>query len=236
MIDYEKEFERPTYVEKTDLVAATFKRVYGWMCGGLLLSGLVAWYTATSGLWQKVLMGPGMMICLVVEVALVIGLSAGIRKMSAAVAALLFAVYAAVNGLTLSIVFIAYKLAVVERVFFITAGMFGGFALYGTLTRSDLSSIGSVCGMGLWGLIVAGLVNIFFGATRFDWIISIAGIVIFSGLTMYDAQKVKALAAAEGSLDSATARKLGILGALNLYLDFVNLFLYLLRFFGRSRD
>ncbi len=237
MIDYEKEFERqPAYVERQKLVATTFKLVYGWMAAGLALSGVVAWYTAASGLWEKVLMGPGLWGCIIAELVLVFTLSGAIRKLPTAVAALMFIVYAALNGLTLSMVFIAYQLALVERVFFLTAGMFGGLALYGSFTKSDLSSIGSVCGMAVWGLILAGVINIFMHSSGLDWVISIAGIVTFAGLTMYDAQKIKSMAAAEGTMDDALVRKFGILGALSLYLDFINLFLYLLRFFGRSRD
>jgi len=236
MIDYEKQFERPAYAhaEKRDQIATTFKLVYGWMCGGLALSGLVAWYTAASGLWQKVLMGPGLWACVIAELALVFGLSAAVRKLPAAIAALMFTLYAAVNGLTLSVVFIAYELALVQKVFFITAGMFGGLALYGSLTKSNLSGVGAVCGMGLWGLIIAMVVNMFMKSEGFDWILSVVGVLIFTGLTMYDAQKIRQIAAAEGEMDASTLHKVGIMGALSLYLDFVNLFLYLLRFFSRK--
>jgi len=236
MIDYEKQFERPAYaqVEKRDQIATTFKLVYGWMCGGLALSGLVAWYTATSGLWQKILMGPGLWVCIIAELALVFGLSAAVRKLPVAIAALMFILYAAVNGLTLSVVFIAYELALVQKVFFITAGMFGGLALYGSFTKSNLSGVGAVCGMGLWGLIIAMIVNMFMKSAGFDWILSVVGVLIFTGLTMYDAQKIRRIAAAEGEMDASTLHKVGIMGALSLYLDFVNLFLYLLRFFSRK--
>ena len=120
--------------------------------------------------------------------------------------------------------------------FFITAAMFGGLAVFGTVTKSDLSQIGSICGMALWGLIVAVFVNMFFHSSRFDWIVSFAGVLIFSGLTMWDAQKIKLLAQQEGSMDAATRHKVGLMGALELYLDFINLFLYLLRIFGKGRD
>ena len=235
MVDYEKQFETPAYAERSTQIATTFKIVYGWMAVGLALSGLIAWYTFTSGLWQKILTGPGMTICIVAELALVFVLSAAIRKLPEGIAYLLFIGYAALNGLTLSVVFIAYELALVQRVFFITAGMFGGMVLYGTFTKSDLSSIGAVCGMALWGLIIALLVNLFLKSSGLDWIVTIAGVVIFTGLTMYDAQKIRLIAASEGSLDATTLRKVGILGALELYLDFINLFLYILRLFGRKR-
>ena len=237
MIDYEKEFGKPEYAlgSRQTQIARTFKIVYGWMCAGLALSGVVAWYTAASGLWQKILQGPGFMGCVVAELAVVFILSLAINKLPVFVAYLMFLGYAALNGLTLSVVFIAYELALVQKVFFITAGMFGGLALWGTFTKGDLSGIGSMCGMALWGLIVAGIVNLFTQSSGLDFIISFAGILIFTGLTMYDAQKVKQLAAAEGNMDSAAIHKVGILGALTLYLDFINLFLHILRFFGRKR-
>jgi len=240
MIDYEKEFGKPEYAAggvggRQVQIATTFKLVYGWMCAGLALSGVVAWYTATSGLWQKVMMGPGFIGCIALELVLVFALSAAINRLSVPVAALMFLAYAAVNGLTLSVVFIAYELALVQRVFFITAGMFGGLAFWGTFTKNDLSGIGAFCGMALWGLIIAGLVNLFFRSSGVDWFISFAGILIFTGLTMYDAQKIKHLAAAEGSMDATAVRKVGILGALTLYLDFINLFLHILRFLGKRK-
>lgn len=237
MIDFEKEFGKPGYQPETAKVALarTFKIVYGWMAAGLALSGVAAWYTASSGLWETILTGPGFMTCVIVELALVFILSAAINKMPAAIAYAMFLAYALVNGLTLSVVFIAYELAAVQRVFFITAAMFGGLALWGSFTKDDLTSVGSFCYMALWGLIVAGIVNIFMHSGTLDYICSIAGILIFTGLTMYDAQKIKRLAAAEGTMDSATIHRVGIIGALNLYLDFINLFLHLLRLMGRKR-
>lgn len=235
MTDYSRQFALPGYAERQMQIASTFKIVYGWMCAGLALSGIVAWKTAESGLWRHVLAGPWLWVCFIAELGLVFGLSAGLRKLSATAAGALFAVYAALNGLTLSVVFIAYQLATMQRVFFVTAGMFGGFALFGTFTKADLGGIGSMCGMALWGLIIAGITNLFLKSGWLDWIVTVGGIVVFTGLTMYDAQKIRRLADAEGELDGETVRKIGILGALQLYLDFVNLFLYLLRFTGRKR-
>ena len=237
MVDYESQFESPAYAAQREQtkVATVFKYVYGWMFVGLALSGVVAWFTAASGLWQKVLMGPGMMACIIAELALVIILSCTIKKIPVALAYVMFIAYSALSGLTLSVVFLAYDLALVQRVFFITAGMFGGLALWGTFTKEDLSTIGSICGMALWGLIIAGIVNLFVHSSRFDWILSLAGVAVFTGLTMYDAQKIKKLAASQSMMDSATIHKVGIMGALTLYLDFVNLFLHLLRLMGRRR-
>ena len=238
MIDFEKEFTSPQFniaADERTAVASVFRSVYGWMCAGLALSGVVAWYTVASGLWKTIVTGGVFTICIVAELALVIVLSAAIRKLSAGAALLMFLAYAALNGLTLSVVFIAYDLALVQRVFFMTAAMFGGLAVWGSVTKSDLSSVGSVCGMALWGLVVASIANIFFKSSSLDWICSFAGILIFSGLTMYDAQKIRALAASGRALDEKEMRKIAIIGSLELYLDFINLFLHILRFFGRRR-
>lgn len=237
MIDYEKEFQTPGYAAATreTAIARTFKLAYGWMAAGLALSGIVAWQTAASGFCAKVLQGPGLAMCVIAELALVFALSGAIRKIPAGVAIALFAAYAALNGLTLSVVFVAYPVAAVEKVFFVTAAMFGGLALWGSFAKSDLSSIGSFCGMLLWGIVIAGIANLFFASQGLDLILSFAGVLVFSGLAMYDAQKIKALAQAEGTMDAQTATKAGILGALALYLDFVNLFLSLLRIFGREK-
>lgn len=237
MIDFEKQFGRPEYAigSKTAALSATFKIVYGTMAAGLALSGVIAWYAAVSGLCEQMVRGGGFTVLVIAELAIVFVLTLAIRKLPVAAAYLLFIAYAALNGFTLSVVFLVFDLASIERVFFITAGMFGGLVLWGSFTRGDLSSIGSICGMALWGLVIAGIVNVFLHSTGLDWLCSFVGILVFTGLTMYDAQKIKELAAAERSLDSATVRKLGVLGALELYLDFVNLFLHILRFMGRKR-
>lgn len=239
MIDFEKQFGRPEYAGRNHAegqiqIAKTFKLVYGWMAAGLALSGVVAWYTAISGLWQRVLIGPGMFVCIIVELALVFVLSGAINKIPVIAAYGLFAAYAMLNGLTLSVVFIAYEIALVQRVFFITAATFGGLALYGTFTKSDLASVGSICGMALWGLVIASLVNIFLKSSGLDWVVTFAGVIIFTGLTMYDAQKIKVMAANEGMMSGEVVRRVAIMGALTMYLDFINLFLYLLKLLGNK--
>jgi FtsH-binding integral membrane protein len=147
----------------------------------------------------------------------------------------MFALYAALNGLTLSFIFAAYEIALIQNVFFVTAGMFAGLALWGTFTKNDLTSVGSICGMALWGIIIASIVNMFFGSSGFDLIISFAGVLVFTGLTMYDAQKIRQIAEHENMMDRESLIKIGVVGALSLYLDFINLFLYLLRLFSRER-
>ena len=236
MVDFEKEFETPSYrtESRTTLIARTFRIVYGWMSAGLALSGVLAWYTAmTPSLSEAVL--PHLKLLLIAEVLVVLGLTAALNKIPVFFAYLLFLGYAALNGLTLSAVFLVYDLAVIQKVFFITSGMFAGLALWGTFTKNDLTSIGSFCGMALWGLIIAGLVNLFMHSERLDFICSFVGVLVFVGLTMYDAQKIKTMATQESQLDTQTLHRVGIMGALALYLDFINLFLHILRYFGRKR-
>ncbi len=235
MVDFEKQFQTPQYASRQTAVAKTFKLVYGWMGAGLALSGATAWFVFSSGLWQKIFLGPWFYLCVIAEIALVFSLGASIRKLSAFAALAMFLGYAVLNGLTLSVIFVVYKLALIQNIFFITAGMFAGLAVWGSLTKSDLSSIGSICGMAVWGLVVALFVNMFVGSSSLDWFISFAAILIFTGLTMYDAQKIKQIAATEATIDRDSLMKAGIVGALSLYLDFINLFLNLLRIFGRER-
>lgn len=242
MVDFERMYERPESVAqvRTVRVAKTFKLVYGWMALGLALSGVVAWLTASYVLQnpealKTLLRGPVFYGLVIAELALVFALSAAIDKLPVYAALLMFFGYAALNGVTLSFVFLAFSLATVMQVFFVAAGMFGGLALWGTFTKEDLSSIGAFCGMALWGLILATVVNLFVGSSALDWVCSVAGVLVFTGLTMYDAQKIRRLAAREGSLDGASRGRVAILGALSLYLDFVNLFLYLLRLMGRNK-
>ena len=232
MVDYEKQFGLATTEWK---LAKVICIVYGWMAAALTLSGAAAWYVFSSGLCERLVRNNGMAVCVVSELVLVLVLSLAINKLPAFIAFLMFILYSLLNGVTLSVVFMVYQLASVQHVFFIAAGMFAGLVAYGSATMSDLTSIGAFCGMALWGLLVAAIVNIFFRSARMEWIVSFAGIVVFTGLTMYDAQKIRQLAAREEHLDRVTISKLGLMGALNLYLDFVNLFLYILRLLGKKR-
>ena len=213
-----------------------FNFVYGWMAVGLAISGLVAWVVANAVRAGEFPIAHLWVVCMVLEVGLVLAITWGFQKLSPMAAAVLFAVFAAVNGLTLSAVLLIYSVSTVQLTFFITAGMFAGMALVGTLTTRSLSFVARLCVMGLWGVIIASLVNLFLRSSALDFGISLLGVALFTGLTAWDAQKVKQLAEAEGELDGATVRKLGILCALSLYLDFVNLFLYLLRLLGNRRD
>ena len=238
MVDYTKLFNSSAEIaqERADVVQSIFRSVYGWMTVGLAVSGVSAWLTYSTGFYETILKTPLFWVCLIAEFALVIGLSAGIRKLSAGAASLFFLLYSAVNGLTLSSIFIIYTRTSIQSIFFITAAMFGGLAVFGSVTKKDLSGIGSVCGMALWGIVLVLLVNLFFSSARVDWAISLVGIVVFSGLTLWDAQKIRILAnLASEQGNSVEIRKASIIGALQLYLDFINLFLMLLRVLGRRK-
>lgn len=229
----------PRAVEEgsANTLAACLTKVYWWMTLALGISALSAWIVGTSeGLTNILIKNPLIFIGFaVVELLMVIGISAGIKKLSAATATALFILYAAINGITLSVVFIAYELSSVAQVFGITAATFAVMALVGTTTKRDLSGLGGILSMALLGLIIASVVNLFWANNMLYWICSYAGVLIFVGLTAYDANKIKQMLLAAGNDDPETTGRIAVLGALSLYLDFVNLFLYLLRIFGRRR-
>lgn len=217
-------------------------RVYNYMASGVALTGIVAWLVANTGL-QNIFfnptpagMQPGMMAwaAMLGSIGMVFFLSLKVATMRASTAQALFWVYAALNGVWLSSIFLSYTDASIVRVFFITAASFAGLSLYGYTTRRNLDGLGSFMIMGLFGLVIGSLVNIFLGSTLMHWVLSAVGVVVFAGLTAYDTQKIKEMYAASDGYDVAS--KKAVLGALSLYLDFINLFLMLLRFFGQSRD
>ncbi len=212
-------------------------KVFNWMAIGLGITGVVAWFTASSGLAAQLVQGPLFMIFLFAELGLVFYLSARINKIQAGTATGLFIGYAALNGLTLSMVFLAYTTESIAATFFITAGMFGAMAVYGLVTKRDLSGWGSFLFMGVIGIVIASIVNIFLKSSSLYWAISLIGVFVFVALTAYDVQKIKRMGE-EGIMEQGQEmiKKGAIMGALALYLDFINLFLMLLRFFGGSRD
>lgn len=220
--------------QTSDVVRSFVLKVYGWMCFALLLTGATALWAANSESFKGMLMeSPGAMwILIIAEFGLVIWLSAGIKKMQSGTATLLFLAYSILNGLTLSTIFWAYGLGTVFNAFFSSALMFGTMSAYGVLTKKDLTSWGSFFNMGLIGIIIASVLNIFFASSALYWVISYLGVGVFLGLTAYDTQQIKQMAmqVSRGSEDEA---KGAILGALKLYLDFINLFLMLLRIIGR---
>ncbi len=212
-------------------------KVFNWMAMGLGITGVVAWFTASSGLAMQLVASPVFMILLFVELGMVFFLSARINKIQAGTATALFIGYAILNGLTLSMIFLAYTHSSIAATFFITAGMFGAMAVYGLVTKRDLSGMGSFLFMGLIGIVLASVVNIFLKSSSLYWTISLIGVFVFVGLTAYDVQKIKNMGEQGIMEQGAEAVKKGaIMGALALYLDFINLFLMLLRFFGGSRD
>ena len=212
-------------------------KVFNWMAVGLGLTGLVAYATAATGLVYTFASSPLMYVFLFAELGLVFYLSARIDTLSSTAATALFLVYSVLNGLTFSTIFIAYTMASIAGTFLITAGMFGAMAVYGMVTKRDLSGVGSFFFMGLVGIIIASIVNLFLRSSGLSWMISGIGVLVFTGLTAYDVQRIKNIGE-QGILEEGEVaiRKMSIIGALALYLDFINLFLMLLRFFGGSRD
>ena len=210
-------------------------KVFNWMALGLAVTGVTAYVTASTALYQVV--QPVVFLLFMVELGMVFFLSARIQKISASTATGLFLGYAFLNGLTLSTILLMYTMTSVASTFFITAGMFGSMAVYGFVTKKDLSGMGSFLFMGLIGIVIASIVNIFLGSSMMSWMISGIGVIVFTGLTAYDVQKITQMGAA-GIMEQGDVaiHRMAIMGALSLYLDFINLFLMLLRFFGSSRD
>ena len=207
------------------------QRVYQWMAMGLALTSLISFLTLQSMGLLKFLLHGGLWVFLIAEFGIVIWLSARLQKMSAQAAALGFFVYATLNGITISTMLLLYTAASVSLTFLITAMTFAGVSLYGWATKKDLTSVGSFCFMALIGLIIASLVNMFFYSTLTNLILSYFGVAIFIGLTAYDTQRLKAIH--RNTPDAS--EQLAIFGALMLYLDFINMFLWLLQIFGRRR-
>jgi FtsH-binding integral membrane protein len=210
------------------------QRVFVWMTIGLTVTGAIATVIGTSvseSFWND---NFGLMIVLiVVELAVVFGLIFAINKISATIAIAAFFFYSALNGVTLSVIFAIYSIPSIAATFFVTAGMFGSMAAIGWITKRDLSKLGSILIMALIGVILASIVNIFLANDALYWIITYAGVAIFCGLTAYDMQKIKNLQNAGADAYSEQGKKTAVMGALTLYLDFINLFLFLLRIFGR---
>jgi len=209
-------------------------QVYAWMMAGLLVTGAIASFTANTPALLGIVHSPLFFVLLIAEIGLVFFLSARIGKMSTSTATSIFLVYSALNGLTLSFVFLAYTTSSIASTFFVTAGMFGAMSVYGYVTKRDLSGIGNFLVMALIGLLLASVVNIFLANEAIYWITTYAGVLIFVGLTAWDTQKIKLLAM-KATGDETQAHRVAILGALMLYLDFINMFLMLLRILGNRR-
>lgn len=214
-----------------------FRNVYLWMSMALAITGLTALIVSDSPAILSMIFSSKVIFygLLIGELALVWYLSARINKLSFLNATIIFIIYSILNGATLSIIFLIYTTSSIASTFFITAGTFGVMSLFGYLTKKDLSSIGSLCFMALIGLIIASVVNIFLNNETMYWIITYAGVLIFVGLTAYDTQKIKRMLLSEGTEVNETTQKIALMGALALYLDFINLFLYLLRLLGNRK-
>ena len=222
---------------QADASSIFLAKVFNWMAIGLGLTGLVAYVTAVSGMAQVIINSPLFIVIAIGTLGMVFFLSARIDKIQASTASALFIGYSVLNGLFFSTIFLRYTGSSIAGTFLITAGMFGAMAVYGLVTKRDLSGWGSFLFMGLIGLIIASVVNIFLKSPGVYWVTSMIGVLIFTGLTAYDIQKIKRMGE-EGIMSQGREAivKGSIMGALALYLDFINLFLMLLRFFGGARD
>lgn len=218
-------------------IQAYMAQVYGWMTCGLLLTAVVAWYAANTpsiifALQSNQILFFGLIIA---QLGLVFVISGMVNRLSGTAATSLFMLYSALTGLTLSSILIMYTGASIASTFVICAGMFGAMSFYGYTTKRDLSGMGSMLFMGLIGIILASLVNIWLKSPALMWVVTYIGVLVFVGLTDYDTQKLKNLGAQLDVNDKDSFRKYSIVGALTLYLDFINLFLMLLRIFGNRR-
>jgi hypothetical protein len=224
-------FQRDIAIIQSEFV----RRVYNWMALGLAVTAITALFAINSRLIYSILNPAVMLLLIVSELGIVVALSAAIGRLQSSTALFMFFAYSFLNGLTFSVIFLVYTKASIASTFFVTAGTFAAMSVYGYTARRDLTSMGSFLMMALIGIIIASFVNFFFRSTGFYWLITYAAIAIFVGLTAYDAQKIKEMAYA-GFAGSEEERKGAVIGALRLYLDFINLFLLLLRLFGRRSD
>ena len=216
---------------------ALMRKVFVWMTLALAITGLTAYGVATSPTILSLIFSSKVTFfgLIIAEFALVFAISGAINRLSLSTATLLFILYSVINGATLSSIFFVFSVATISKVFFITAGTFGAMALVGYTTKTDLTSMGKLLFMALMGIIIASVVNMFVASSGLDLILSYVGVLVFVGLTAYDTQKIKQMCQAAPDAGESS-QKLALIGALSLYLDFINLFLYLLRIFGNNRD
>lgn len=235
---YNQSYDTQTYRTSSVSFPAVMKNVYLWMTFALAMTGLTAAAVATQPQIQQMIFGNPVAFwgCAIAELVLVIVFSARIMSMSLTTAGLVFAAYSILNGVTMSFIFMAYTMESIATTFFITAGTFGAMSLVGYTIKKDLGTMGRILFMALIGVIIATVVNMFVHSSALQFGISILGVLIFTGLTAYDTQKIKMMVEMYGDQPDEGVMKLALLGSLTLYLDFINLFLYLLRFFGNSRD
>lgn len=236
-------FENNTYqagqtsVEAQALTNVFLRGVYKWMSIGLAVTAIVAWNVATSEAALNFIFGNSIVFygMIIAELGLVMAISWAINKLSSFAATSMFLLYSALTGATLSSIFIVFQLSSIMQIFIASAVMFGAMSVYGLITKRDLTSMGSLMRMGLIGILVASLINMFVGSPALDYAISIIGVIVFLGLTAFDTQKLRAMGQSAPMDDALAIRRGTILGALTLYLDFINLFIMLLRIFGDRR-
>ncbi|MCG8473430.1 MAG: Bax inhibitor-1/YccA family protein [Desulfobacterales bacterium] len=216
-------------------VSSFIMSVYNWMALGLLLTAGVSWYVANSQAMLQLIFGNRLVFfgLIIAELGMVFTLAGRIQRMKASTATLLFLLYSALNGATLASIFIVYTRSSIFSTFVVCAALFGTMSIYGMVTKKDLTGMGNFMFMGLVGIVIASVVNIFLRSSGMSMIISYVGVIVFTGLTAYDTQKIKMMALSQpADLDAGTLRKGALLGALELYLDFINLFIMLLRILG----
>lgn len=233
-LNYQTVTTRNRELAMSEAFPVLMRKVYLWMTLALLITGFTAYAVATTPQLTKLIFANQAVVWILfgAELLLVFGLSAAINRLSLLTATLMFILYSVINGAVLSVIFFAYSIGSIATTFFITAGTFGAMSLYGYFTKSDLTSWGKILIMALIGIIIATVVNIFVKSSGLDLIISYAGVLIFVGLTAYDTQKIKTMCL-QAPDAGESMQKIALLGALSLYLDFINLFIYLLRILGR---
>ena len=225
----------PAAVPIPDRVSAFLGAVYGWMCAGLAITATTAWLIARSPTLVNAIAANRVLFrgLMIAELGIVFVLSARVERLAASTASFLFVLYSALTGVTISFVLLVFTGESVATTFLVTAGMFGGLAAYGTVTRRSLAGLGQFLFMGLIGVVLASIVGLFWHSDALQFVISFIGVIVFTGLAAYDAQRLKAMALTTPEEQSGSY---AIVGALTLYLDFINIFLFLLRLFGSRRD
>ena len=236
-MDYEElsnAVSRDRELEMSAAFPVLMRKVYLWMTMALVITGFTAFYVAHNETLLMAIINNQILFwgLIIAEFGLVIGINAAINKLSLTMATVLFVAYSVVNGATLSFIFLAYTASSITNVFMITAGTFAAMAVFGYFTKADLSSMGKIVMMGLIGIVIATIVNLFTKSAGLAMILNYLGVLVFVGLTAYDSQKIKQMMLAAPDASEAS-QKVALLGALSLYLDFINLFLYLLRLFGK---
>lgn len=219
-----------------DVQTRVVNQVYTWMTLGLALTATVGYYVSENEMLRNLIFSNGLILIglVIAQLGIVFGLSAGINRLSGSVATGLFILYSALTGLTFSAIFMVYTASSIVSTFFVTSGTFAAMSVFGHTTKRDLTKLGNIAFMALIGIILASLVNMFMQNSMLELIISVIGVLLFTGLTAYDAQRIKEMAAMV--TDGESEAKVSVMGALSLYLNFINLFLMLLRFLGVARD